>query len=173
MAGTAIVEQVNGAVLEQRDGSRDDAIVAALVGGQTVRSVQRQFSLTTAQLDQALERAFPLDVAARLRTIRGDLAWLDGIIQKFYLRAMADGAAAADDAMVAIRAQERKAALLGLDAVQRVDLQVVQAPREAPTRYERITEAVMRIRSEPLPDPKRLNGGSPPDPDDDPMRLIR
>jgi hypothetical protein len=73
------------AVIEQRDG----AIVEALVAGRSVRLIQREFSLTVVELDQALERCFPLDTAARLRTIRGDLGRLDRLIEKFYLRAIA------------------------------------------------------------------------------------
>ena len=68
---------------------RDEAIVEALISGQSVRTVQREFSLTVAELDQALERCFPLDTAARLRTIRGDLSRLDKLIETFYRKAIA------------------------------------------------------------------------------------
>ena len=72
------------AAIEQRD----EAIVGALVAGRSVRAIQREFSLTVTELDQALERCFPLDNAARLRTIRGDLSRLDQLIEVFYAKAL-------------------------------------------------------------------------------------
>jgi hypothetical protein len=95
----------DAAVIEQRD----EAIVGALVAGRSVRAVQREFSLTITELDQALERCFPLDTAARLRTIRADLSKLDRLIEKFYLRAIASGDV--NSATLVVKAWERKAAL--------------------------------------------------------------
>ena len=163
---------------------RDDAIVGALVAGRSVRAVQREFSLTITELDQALERCFPLDNAARVRTIRGDLSRLDRLIEKFYLKALA-GNGDVDSATLVVRAWERKSALLGLDAVQRIDLQIVQAP-QAETRHDKIRRVFWELRhpGQPMPDgwpssaddddaphPKQLNGGggSPPDPDPEPL----
>jgi hypothetical protein len=163
---------------------RDDAIVGALVAGRSVRAVQREFSLTITELDQALERCFPLDNAARVRTIRGDLSRLDRLIEKFYLKAIA-GDGDVNSAALVVKAWERKAELLGLDAVQRIDLQIISPP-EAPARHERIREAIMRLTEQPpvrraaieridqlgpekalemlgSPQPRRLNGGSPND----------
>src|SRR5262249_38071222 len=117
MTDTAVIEQ------------RDEQIVEALVAGRSVRVVQREFSLTFTELDQALERCFPLDTAARLRTIRGDLSRLDRLIEKFYLKAIA-GDGDVNSATLVVKAWERKAALLGLDAVQRIDLQIVQQPQQ-------------------------------------------
>ena len=131
MTGTAVVEQ-------------DEAIVEALVAGRSVRVVQREFSLTVTELDQALERCFPLDTAARLRTIRSDLSRLDRLIEKFYLKALA-GNGDVDSATLVVRAWERKSALLGLDAVQRIDLQIVQAP-QAETRHDKIRRVFWELR---------------------------
>lgn len=183
MTGTAVIEQ------------RDEQIVEALVAGRSVRTVQREFGLTVAELDQVLERCFPLDTAARLRTIRGDLSRLDRLIEKFYLKALA-GDGDVDSATLVVRAWERKATLLGLDAVQRIDLQIVQPPKQE-TQHNKIRRVIWELQhpGQPMPDgwpslvhddddappPKQLNGGggspdlrrlngggSSPDPDDDP-----
>ena len=121
---------------------RDEQIVAALEAGQSVRTVQRQFKLTVAELDEALERAFPLDNAARLRTIRGDLSRLDKLIEKFYAKALADDGITF--ATLVVKAWERKANLLGLDAVRQVDLQLIRPP-DAPTQHERIKQAILSM----------------------------
>ena len=126
---------------------RDEQIVEALVAGRSVRVIQREFSLTVVELDQALERCFPLDTAARLRTIRGDLSRLDRLIEKFYLKAIA-GDGDVHSGMLTVKAWERKAELLGLDAVQRIDLQIINPPQEVP-RHEKIREAIMRLTEQP------------------------
>ena len=126
---------------------RDEQIVEALVAGRSVRVIQREFSLTVVELDAALERCFPLDTAARLRTIRGDLSRLDRLIEKFYLKAIA-GDGDVHSGLLTVKAWERKAELLGLDAVQRIDLQIINPPQEVP-RHEKIREAIMRLTEQP------------------------
>src|SRR5215813_7631900 len=135
MTDTAAIEQ------------RDEQIVGALVAGRSVRVVQKEFSLTVAELDAALERCFPLDNAARLRMIRGDLSRFDRLIEKFYLKAIA-GDGDVNSAALVVKAWERKAGLLGLDAVQRIDLQISNV-QQAPPRHERIREAIMRLTEQP------------------------
>jgi len=153
MTDTAAIEQ------------RDDAIVGALVAGRSVRVVQKEFSLTVAELDAALERCFPLDNAARLRMIRGDLSRLDRLIEKFYLKALA-GDGDVHSGLLTVKAWERKAELLGLDAVQRIDLQIINPPK-VPPRHELIREAIERLTGRQLPndgDGQQPNGdGSPTD----------
>jgi hypothetical protein len=141
---------------------RDDAIVGALVAGRSVRVVQREFGLTVVELDQALERCFPLDTAARLRTIRGDLSRLDRLIEKFYLKAMA-GDGDVNSAALVVKAWERKAELLGLDAVQRIDLQIINPPQQVP-RHEKIAEVIMRLTGR---DGQQLNDGNGQQPSGD------
>jgi hypothetical protein len=122
---------------------RDEQIVGALVAGRSVRVVQKEFSLTIAELDAALERCFPLDNAARLRMIRGDLSRLERLIEKFYLKAIA-GDGDVHSGLLTVKAWERKAELLGLDAVQRIDLQIINPPQEVP-RHEKIRMAIERL----------------------------
>src|SRR5262245_19520469 len=124
---------------------RDQQIEKALTAGRSLRTVQREFRLTVGELDQALQRCFPLDTAARLRTLRGDLSHLTRRIETFYTKALAGDV---NSGVLCVRAWERKAALLGLDAVQRIDLQIVR-PANEPTRHERIREAILRLTRGP------------------------
>ena len=135
---------------------RDEQIVEALTAGRSVRVIQREFSLTVVELDQALERCFPLDTAARLRTIRADLGKLDRLIEKFYLKAIA-GDGDVNSAALVVKAWERKTELLGLDGVQRIDLQIINPP-EAPPRHEKIRAAIMRLTK---PEQFQNNGCGP------------
>src|SRR5215471_2177353 len=66
MTGTAI-----GTVIGQEQ--RDEAIAEALTAGQSLRAVRREFGISTAELDGALERLWPIDAVARLRMIKADL----------------------------------------------------------------------------------------------------
>ena len=92
--------------------------------------------------------------------IRGDLSRLDRLIEKFYLKAIA-GDGDVNSATLVVKAWERKSALLGLDAVQRIDLQIINPPK-APPRHELIREAIERLTGRQLPNGP--NGdGSPTD----------
>jgi len=117
---------------------RDEAIAEALVAGRSVRSIQREFSLTVAELDRALERCFPLNTAARLRTIRGDLGRLDRLIETFYQKAITGDV---NSGTLCVKAWERKAGLLGLDAAQRIDLQITPSAIEEPHEFDRLGKA--------------------------------
>jgi len=128
------------AVLDRGDAV--EAVAQAILDGKSLRLVRRELSLTEGELDAVLEKLWPLDQAARLRAIRGDLARLDRLIEKFYLKAIS-GEGCVNSAAVAIKAAERKAALLGLDAVQRIDLQVMR-PAEI-SSHEKIKAAIMSM----------------------------
>jgi hypothetical protein len=65
MTGTAI-----GTVIGQEQ--RDEAIGEALTAGRSLRAVRREFGISTAELDGALERLWPIDAVARLRMIKSD-----------------------------------------------------------------------------------------------------
>src|SRR5262245_60068794 len=60
--------------------------------------------------------------------------------------------------LLTVRIWERKHELLGMNSAAKIE--IVQAPAEAPTRHEKITAAIMRLRVGPDWQP---NGdGSPP-----------
>jgi hypothetical protein len=120
---------------------RDEAVAEALVAGQSVRVVQKQFGLTTAELDAALERLWPIDSAARVRVIKRDVGRLDKLTEVFYGKALAGDV---PSGLLTVKIWERLHELLGLDAAQRVDLQIVSQPAEVPS-FEKLHEMVLRI----------------------------
>src|SRR5262249_55172199 len=119
---------------------RDEAIAEALTAGRSVRAVRKEFGISTAELDGALERLFPIDIAARLRLIQVDLGKLDRLTQVFYEKALAG---CIQSGLLTVRIYERKHELLGMNSAAKIE--IVQAPPEAPTSYERITEVIMQL----------------------------
>ena len=90
-----------------------------------------------------------------MRTIRGDLGRLDRLIEKFYLKAIA-GDGDVNSAALVVKAWERKAELLGLDAVQRIDLQIINPPQQVP-RHEKIRQVIERLTGRELQQPNDGN----------------
>jgi len=135
---------------------RDEAVVEAITAGRSLRAVRREFGLTVAEFDQALERCFPLDVAARMRMIRGDLAKLDRLIDEFYRKALKEQDPHA--AIVAIKAWERKHDITGAGNQQRIDLTV--QPAEYETGHQQIRAAIMRVARPGWKPSDDLNGDS-------------
>ena len=140
MTGTAI-----GTAIGQEQ--RDEAIAEALTAGRSLRAVRREFGISTTELDAALDRLWPIDTAARLRTIKTDLGQLNQLTQVFYEKALAGDVPAGT---VTVKLWERKHQLLGLDAVQRIDLQIINPPK-VPPRHELIREAIERLTGRQLP----------------------
>ena len=123
---------------------RDEAIAEALTAGRSLRAVRKEFELSTAELDGALERLWPIDAVARLRMIKSDLGKLDRLTQVFYEKALAG---CIQSGLLTVRIWERKHELLGMNAAAKFE--VVTAPPEAPSRHERIREAIMRLTEQP------------------------
>jgi hypothetical protein len=68
---------------------RDEAVAEAITSGRSLRSVRKQFGLSTTELDSALERLWPIDLQSRIRMIKGDLGKLDKLTEVFYEKALA------------------------------------------------------------------------------------
>src|SRR5262252_4861176 len=83
-----------------------------------------------------------LDNAMRLRHISLDLQRLDALLKTFFARAIEKVDAQAG--LLCVKILERKAALLGLDSPQKLDVVQVQA-QEGPSSFEKIHEMIMRI----------------------------
>src|SRR5262249_37272999 len=145
---------------------RDEHVAQAIVSGQSLRMVRKEFGLSIAELDAVLERLWPIDAQARLRLIKRDVGRIDRLLEVFFERSLRGDV---QSGLLTVRIWERLHELLGMNSAAKIE--IVQAPSEAPTRYEKITEAIMRLTGGPDRQPfqpKRLNGGLPPDPDDDP-----
>jgi len=150
----------------------DDAIAEALTAGRSLRAVRKEFGLSTAELDGALERLWPIDAVARLRMIKSDLGKLDRLTQVFYEKALAG---CIQSGLLTVRIWERKHELLGMNAAAKFE--VVTAPPQAESRHDKIRRVFWELQhpGQPMPDdwpnakyddssphPKRLNGGNPP-----------
>jgi hypothetical protein len=136
--------------IEQRDEAlpeqREEAVATALLSGRSVNQVRKEFGLSIDEIDAIIARTWPVDQRARVRMIMTDLGKLDRLISEFHQRSLASqDATAAAFASVAIKAMERKHDICGMSAATRIDLQVTTAPN-APTQYQRITEALLSLK---------------------------
>jgi hypothetical protein len=129
------------------DDARDDFILQERLSGRSVRSISKELHCTTVEVDEALDRVLPkIDNAAKLRIIALDLDRLDQLLKTFFTRAIEKVDAQAG--LLVVKILERKAALLGLDSPQKLDIVQVQAQKE-PTQHEKIKDAIMRIARGP------------------------
>jgi len=119
---------------------RDEAIADAIVSGRSLRAVRREFGLSQAEIDAALERLWPIDTASRLQMIKADLGLITRLTQVFFERGLAGDT---QSCLCAVRLWERKHELLGLNAAAKFE--VVTAPRDAPTQHERIKAAILSM----------------------------
>ena len=127
------------------DDARDDFILQERLTGRSARSISKELRCTVGDVDAALDRVLPkLDNAARLRYIALDLQRLDALLKTFLARAIEKVDAQAG--LLCVKILERKAALLGLDSPQKLDVVQMRAEAEAgPQGHERIYEMIMRI----------------------------
>ena len=130
MSGTEIVGQ------EQRD----EAIADAIVSGRSLRSVRKEFRLTEAEIDAALERLWPIDTASRLQMIKADLGQITRLTQVFFEKGLAGDT---QSCLCAVRLWKRKHELLGMNAAAKFE--VVTRPPDQPTQHERISAAIMAL----------------------------
>jgi len=128
------------------DDARDDFILQERLAGRSARSLSKELRCSVGEVDAALDRVLPkLDNAARLRYISLDLQRLDALLKTFLARAIEKVDAQAG--LLCVKILERKAALLGLDSPQKLDIVTVQA-EEGPQSHERIYEMIKRIGSD-------------------------
>jgi hypothetical protein len=125
------------------DDARDDFILQERLSGRSARSISKELRCTVGDVDAALDRVLPkLDNAARFRYISLDLQRLDALLKTFFARAIEKVDAQAG--LLCVKILERKAALLGLDTPQKLDIVQVQA-QEGPSSFEKIHEMILRI----------------------------
>ena len=144
------------------DDARDDFILQERLSGRSARSISKELRCTVGEVDAALDRVLPkLDNAARLRHISLDLQRLDALLKTFLARATE--AADAQAGLLCVKILERKAALLGLDTPQKLDIVQVQAEEGAQGQgHARLFEMIMRISKRRDLDE---DGGEQPRPD--------
>jgi hypothetical protein len=122
------------------DDVRDDFILQERLSGKSARAISKQLRCTVGKVDAALDRVLPkIDNDARRRHVSLDLNRLDGLLETFYKRAIEKEDAQAG--LLCVKIMERKAAMLGLDSPQQLDIVQVQAQKE-PSQHERIAKAI-------------------------------
>ena len=144
------------------DDGRDDFILQERLSGRSARSIGKQLNLTVGEVNASLDRSLPqIDNEARRRYVALDLNRLDGLLETFYKRAIENVDAQAG--LLCVKIMERKAAMLGLDSPQKLDIVQVQAQKE-PSQHEKIAKAINDFWDRMTPAEKalgeRLNGMS-------------
>jgi hypothetical protein len=144
------------AAIETRDVT--EQVATAISAGRSLRLIKRDFSLTETELDQVLEKLWPVSNDARIRMVKHDLGRLERIIEMLFEKSVAGNI---DAAGTLIKALDRKSQLLGLDAVRQIDLQIIKPP-EYKSSHERIVQAINEFWNRMTPAEKalreRLNG---------------
>jgi hypothetical protein len=125
------------------DDARDDFILQERLSGRSARSISKELRCAVADVDASLDRTLPkITNDAKRRLVALDLDRLDGLIQVFYKRAIEKVDAQAG--LLVVKILERKAALLGLDQPQKLDVVAVQAAEE-PSSHDVIRAAILRV----------------------------
>jgi hypothetical protein len=127
-------------------------IVQARVRGESVRSIARRLSCTSAEVRAALDRFAEtvVDDSTRKHTLALELERLDQLQQVFGGRALEGDVASG--ALVA-KIIERRCTMLGLYTPPATTLQVIEAEAPRETSTEKIRAAIERIRGRlPKPD---------------------
>lgn len=150
------------------DDGRDDFVLQERLSGRSERSLSKELRCSIAEIQSSLDRALPkINNELRMRYVALDLMRLDELISVFAKRAIEQKDV--PSAMLVIKALERRAALVGLDQPTRVDVVQLQT-KEAPSGFDRILEAVMRVKYGPNwkpedgdrePNLPALDGGMP------------
>jgi hypothetical protein len=137
------------------DDGRDDFVLQERLSGRSVRSLSKELRCSIAEIHSSLDRTLPtIDNPARLRHISLDLSRLDRLLETFHKRAIEKEDTQA--ALCVVKILERKAALLGLDSPQKVDIVQLQTQKQ-PSQHERITEAINRLWEQQPPAKKALH----------------
>jgi hypothetical protein len=147
------------------DEARDDFILQERLSGRSARSIGKELRCPTSEIDATLDRVLPkIDNAAKLRIIALDIDRLDELLRVFLKRAIEKGDT--QSGLLVVKILERKAALLGLDSPQRLDVVQIQTEQE-PKRSDKIYAAIMRVKygpnwnpGDPTPDDDELPAGN-------------
>jgi hypothetical protein len=131
----------------------DAEILRQRLNGTSIRRLAREFKIPEYQVLQSLDRSLPpISAETRVRLYREDLCRLDDMLTAFYPQAK-NGMQGA--ATICLKLLERRSAMTGSDAPQRVDVTVKQAAEE-PNSTIMLLNELNRIAAER--DPKTIEG---------------
>src|SRR6516225_6940943 len=137
------------------DDVRDDYILEQRISGKSARAISKELRCTVGEVDAALDRVLPkIDNAARLRYISLDLNRLDVLLKTFSKLAIEKEDPQAG--LLCVKILERKAALLGLDSPQKLDIVQLQA-QQAPSSYEQMRQTLLNFFDQQPPVQKALH----------------
>src|SRR6516165_7148668 len=123
------------------DEGRDDFILQERLSGRSARSISKELHCPVSEIDEALDRTLPkITNEAKRRIIALDLNRLDELLKVFMARAIDKGDTQAG--LLVVKILERKAALLGLDSPQKLDVVQLQAQGQ-PSEHEQIKAAIL------------------------------
>jgi len=129
------------------DDARDDFILQERLSGRSARSISKELHCPVSEIDASLDRTLPkITNEAKRRIIALDIDRLDELAKVFFARAIEKVDAQAG--LLVVKILERKAALLGLDSPQKLDIVQLEVARE-PSSHEQIRDAVMRVARGP------------------------
>src|SRR5215831_10507138 len=123
------------------DDARDDFILQERLSGRSARSISKELHCPVSDIDASLDRTLPkITNDAKRRIIALDLDRLDELLKVFFNRAVEKIDAQAG--LLVVKILERKAALLGLDSPQKLDIVQIEAQKQ-PSQHERIRDTIM------------------------------
>jgi hypothetical protein len=126
----------------------DAEILRQRLDGTSIRRLAREFRIPEYQVLQSLDRSLPpISAETRVRLYREDLCRLDDMLSTFYPQAKSGMQGAAT---ICLKLLERRSAMTGADAPQRVDVTVTQMPDDL-TSTMRLLAELDRIAAEQTP----------------------
>ena len=122
------------------DDVRDDYILQERLSGKSARTISKQLRCTVGEINASLDRTLPtIDNAARQRHVSLDLSCLDGLLETFYKLAIEKEDTQAG--LLCVKIMERKAAMLGLDSPQKLDVIQLQTQQQ-PSQHDKIAKVI-------------------------------
>jgi len=150
---------------------QDEQIYAGWEDGKGLRTLAREFGLSVAQIEQALDRCLPMfNGTNQLLAFKRELRRLEDLSSEFFAIAKRDKCR--DSAHLVARLNERICAMRGWSPVNiRMDPLAVEA-QQAPSGFDKIEAALMRLKYGPdwRPNGDGAVGALPPSDDAEPNR---
>jgi len=145
-------------MVELIPSERDEAIYRAWETGKGLRVLSREFVLSVAEIEQALDRCLPaFNAQNQLRAFKREIQRLEDLSSEFFTIAKRDKDH--DSAHLVARLNERIASMRGWTAINiRMDPIAAQAHQE-PSSHDQSRAAIMRIARGPDWQPPDANGG--------------
>jgi hypothetical protein len=137
--------------------TRERAMYLDRLSGKSVRAIAEAFGISPTEAQAIISsQCTPVTLELRLHTIELELSRLDELANTFHPKALQGDVQAA---ALALKIQERRAALLGVDSPLRIDSAQARAAAvpQQPSSVDRIMVAIRRIAGKPEPNDSDLS----------------